>query len=190
MRRSIRPTCGTPPACLISSKNVVCRSTPTSPNGPPASSIASRSSVTAESLSHRFQALRERAGVRPAITIDSFRHFWISEMLMAGVDVLLVARMAGTSVAMIERVYGHFRNQSYQEAQARLDRRAGGTGALTSAAASKRTFSPHLGRAGRNAFVRLLEARSDPRWQTRTIPRLTELNGSPGRDTDRRNWMP
>ena len=27
----------------------------------------------------------------------------------------------GTSVAMIERVYGHFRNQSYQEAQARLD---------------------------------------------------------------------
>jgi hypothetical protein len=40
---------------------------------------------------------------------------------MAGVDVLLVARMAGTSVAMIERVYGHFRNQSYQEAQARLD---------------------------------------------------------------------
>ena len=43
-------------------------------------------------------------------------------MLMAGVDVLLVARMAGTSVAMIERVYGHFRNQSYQEAQAWLDR--------------------------------------------------------------------
>ena len=41
---------------------------------------------------------------------------------MAGVDVLLVARMAGTSVAMIERVYGHFRNQSYQDAQARLDR--------------------------------------------------------------------
>jgi hypothetical protein len=43
-------------------------------------------------------------------------------MLVAGVDVLPVARMAGTSVAMIERVYGHFRNQSYQEAQARLDR--------------------------------------------------------------------
>ena len=37
-------------------------------------------------------------------------------------DVLLVARMAGTSVAMIERVYGHFRNHSYQDAQARLDR--------------------------------------------------------------------
>jgi hypothetical protein len=43
-------------------------------------------------------------------------------MLMAGVDVLLVARMAGTSVAMIERLYGHCRNQSYQEAQTRLDK--------------------------------------------------------------------
>ena len=43
-------------------------------------------------------------------------------MLMAGVDVLLVARMAGTSVAMIERVDRHFRNQNDQEAQARLDR--------------------------------------------------------------------
>lgn len=73
-------------------------------------------------LSHRFQAIRERAGVRPAITIYSFRHLWISEMLMAGVDVLLVARMGGTSVVMVERVYGHFRNQSYQDAQARLDR--------------------------------------------------------------------
>jgi len=73
-------------------------------------------------LSHRFQAIRERAGVRDAITIYSFRHLWISEMLMVGVDVLLVARMAGTSVAMVERVYGHFRNQSYQDAQDRLDR--------------------------------------------------------------------
>jgi hypothetical protein len=43
-------------------------------------------------------------------------------MLMAGVDVLLVARMAGTSVAMIERVYGHSRIQSYQVAQALHDR--------------------------------------------------------------------
>ena len=40
----------------------------------------------------------------------------------AAVHVLLVARMAGTWVAMIDQVYGHFRNQSYQEAQARLDR--------------------------------------------------------------------
>jgi integrase len=74
-------------------------------------------------ISHarRFRSVRHLAGVRDSISIYSFRHLWISEMLMAGVDVLLVARMAGTSVAMIERVYGHFRNQSYQDAQARLD---------------------------------------------------------------------
>ena len=40
---------------------------------------------------------------------------------MAGNDIATVARMAGTSIAMIERVYGHFRNDHLQEAQARLD---------------------------------------------------------------------
>jgi integrase len=73
-------------------------------------------------IAQRFATVRQKAGVRSSITIYSFRHLWISDMLMAGVDVLLVARMAGTSVGMIERVYGHFRSQSYQEAQAWLDR--------------------------------------------------------------------
>jgi integrase len=73
-------------------------------------------------MARRFNTVKRRAGVRPSITIYSFRHLWISVLLMAGVDILSVARMAGTSVAMIERVYGHFRNESYQEAQARLDR--------------------------------------------------------------------
>jgi integrase len=73
-------------------------------------------------LSYHFTQARADAGARPIITPYALRHVWISEALMAGVDVLLVARMAGTSVAMIERVYGHFRNQSYQDAQARLDR--------------------------------------------------------------------
>lgn len=35
-------------------------------------------------------------------------------MLLSGVDVLLIARIKGTSVVMIERVCGHFR--FYQEA--------------------------------------------------------------------------
>jgi site-specific recombinase XerD len=73
-------------------------------------------------IAERFQTVRRRSGVRISITIYSFRHVWISEMLMAGVDVLLVAGMTGTSMAMIERVYGHFRNQSYQDAQTKLDR--------------------------------------------------------------------
>jgi hypothetical protein len=66
---------------------------------------------------------------------------------MAGVDVLLVARMAGTSVAMIERVYGHFRNQSYQDAQARLDR-VRATRGFDPSGASERTCVITLLRGG------------------------------------------
>jgi integrase len=83
-------------------------------------------------LDNRFEKVRTRAGVRKEITIYSFRHLWISEMLMAGVDVATVAKMAGTSIAMIEKVYGHFTNQHFLDAQGRLDAvrqaRAGATG--------------------------------------------------------------
>jgi len=40
---------------------------------------------------------------------------------MAGVDVTTVAKMAGTSIAMIERVYGHFSGDHLREAQTQLD---------------------------------------------------------------------
>lgn len=69
----------------------------------------------------RFRTLRRRAGVRDEITPYSFRHLWISEALMGGLDSMIVARMAGTSVAMVERVYGHYRTTAFQDAQARLD---------------------------------------------------------------------
>jgi integrase len=72
-------------------------------------------------IAQRFATVRRSAGVRETITIYSFRHLWISEALMAGVDVMLIARMAGTSVRMIETVYGHWRTQSFTDAQARLD---------------------------------------------------------------------
>ena len=63
---------------------------------------------------------REIGKVRDEITIYAFRHLWISEMLVEN-DIATVARMAGTSIAMIERVYGHFRNRHLREAQGRLD---------------------------------------------------------------------
>lgn len=79
------------------------------------------------SLPERFNRVKEVAAkkelgaVRDEITIYSFRDLWISEALMAGNDLATVARMAGTSIAMIERVYGHFRNQHLQDAQAKVD---------------------------------------------------------------------
>jgi len=65
--------------------------------------------------------VRDAAGVRDTVTIYSFQHFWISEMLRTGADSLRIARMAGTSLTMIERVYGHFAVESFQQALAKLD---------------------------------------------------------------------
>lgn len=79
------------------------------------------------SLPARFVRIKEIASVlklgeiREQITIYDFRHLWISEALMAGNEVATVARMAGTSINMIEVVYGHFRNEHLHEAQAKLD---------------------------------------------------------------------
>jgi integrase len=59
--------------------------------------------------------------VRKGVTAYDFRHLWISDALMSGVDIVTTAKMAGTSVRMIESVYGHFRTDHYAEAQRRLD---------------------------------------------------------------------
>lgn len=77
---------------------------------------------------NRFATLRRQAGVRPLITAYSFRHLWVSEALMAGLDSLIVAKMAGTSVSMVEKTYGHFRLTSFKDAQARLDAARKGRG--------------------------------------------------------------
>ncbi len=82
---------------------------------------------TVRGTAKRFERIKEVAAkmklgkIRDEISIYDFRHLWISEALMAKNDVATVARMAGTSIAMIERVYGHFRNEHLQEAQHRLD---------------------------------------------------------------------
>ena len=83
---------------------------------------------TGSLLPKRFNRIKELAkekklgAVRDATTIYAFRHLWISEMLMEGNDITTVARMAGTSISVIERVYGHFRNKHLQKAQDKLDR--------------------------------------------------------------------
>src|SRR5262249_37300592 len=85
-------------------------------------------------LYERFNRVKEVAAeqklgdVRECITIYSFRDLWISEAMMAGNDVATVARMAGTSVAMIERVYGHFRAQHLHDAQAKVEELRGKRG--------------------------------------------------------------
>lgn len=54
-----------------------------------------------------FHRLRERAGVSEDFVPYSFRHTWITDALVAGVEVATVAEMAGTSIQMINKHYGH-----------------------------------------------------------------------------------
>jgi len=55
-------------------------------------------------------------------------------------------------VAMIERVYGHFRNQSYQEAQARLDRERASRGLWSRLLRANELSPTTLGRGGTRAL--------------------------------------
>jgi len=55
-------------------------------------------------------ALREArtaAGLPDTVVLYSLRHIAISEMLVSGIDPMTVAKIAGTSVEMISRHYGH-----------------------------------------------------------------------------------
>lgn len=79
---------------------------------------------TQDRLDERFRMVRRLVNVRDDITIYSFRHLWISDMMEdAEIPVGTIASMAGTSIDQIEKTYGHFRNQLKAEAQARLDAR-------------------------------------------------------------------
>ena len=58
------------------------------------------------------QAAREAAGLPDDVVLYSLRHCAISEMLVGGIDPMTVARIAGTSVNMIQRHYGHLLRDS------------------------------------------------------------------------------
>lgn len=59
-------------------------------------------------LSKRLQSLAESADVPKNVTAYSLRHSYGTRMAGAGVPLLDLARIMGTSVAMIERHYGHY----------------------------------------------------------------------------------
>jgi integrase len=49
------------------------------------------------------------AGLPPATTMYAMRHSTVTDLVSAGLDLLTVAQLSGTSVVMIERHYGHLR---------------------------------------------------------------------------------
>lgn len=59
------------------------------------------------------------AKLSDAVVMYALRHTAVSEMILAGMDSFIVAKLAGTSVAMIEANYGHLR---HDVVTAKLDR--------------------------------------------------------------------
>ena len=57
----------------------------------------------------------------------TLRHTFATEALAAAVSTFELARLMGTSVAMIDRTYGHLARDSEDSIRARLDARAGRT---------------------------------------------------------------
>jgi len=57
-----------------------------------------------------FKSAVEAAKLPDAVVMYSLRHTAISEMILAGMDSFIVAKLTGTSVAMIEANYGHLRH--------------------------------------------------------------------------------
>lgn len=60
------------------------------------------------------------AGLPSGGTAYSMRHSVITDLVQAGLDLLTVAQLSGTSVAMIEKFYGHLRQERAAQALAGL----------------------------------------------------------------------
>ncbi|MFC5463059.1 tyrosine-type recombinase/integrase [Massilia niabensis] len=61
-----------------------------------------------------------RAGLPTETTAYTLRHSVISDLVHGGLDLLTVAQISGTSVAMIEKHYGHLRSEVAASAMSKL----------------------------------------------------------------------
>jgi integrase len=64
---------------------------------------------------------QSKAGIDPVRGLYDLRHTYATFALRAGVPVFVVSRFMGTSIAMIDRHYGHLFNGSREHAIALLD---------------------------------------------------------------------
>ena len=55
------------------------------------------------------RAAAKAAGLSDDITAYAMRHSTITDLVTGGLDLLTVAQISGTSVAMIEKHFGHLR---------------------------------------------------------------------------------
>jgi integrase len=68
-----------------------------------------------------WRAAQIKAGIDPVRGLYDLRHTYATFALRAGVPVFAVSRFMGTSIAMIDRHYGHLANDSREHAVSLLD---------------------------------------------------------------------
>jgi site-specific recombinase XerD len=73
-----------------------------------------------ESWRDEVKLAAKKAKLPSATVAYTLRHSLITDLLTAGCDVLTVARLAGTSLVMIQRHYGHLQNQHARSALQKL----------------------------------------------------------------------
>lgn len=73
-----------------------------------------------DSWKHPINAAAKAAKLPAAVSAYTLRHSVITDLVRAGLPVLTVAQLSGTSVAMIERHYGHLVRDDAEEALAGL----------------------------------------------------------------------
>lgn len=61
------------------------------------------------------------AGLPAGVVAYSLRHSWITDAIMGGLDLLTVAKLTGTSLAMIEKHYGHLVHGAARDKLANLE---------------------------------------------------------------------
>jgi len=62
---------------------------------------------TADAWSEPVRDAAAAAGLPEGVTLYTLRHCWITDAIVGGMDLLTVCKLTGTSLAMIEKHYGH-----------------------------------------------------------------------------------
>lgn len=62
-----------------------------------------------------FKKAAKLAGIKTDAVMYSLRHTAISELILGGMDSFVVAKLVGTSTAMIEKHYGHLRHDTLRK---------------------------------------------------------------------------
>ena len=68
-----------------------------------------------DSWKEPFRTATRKADLPDDVVLYSLRHTAISEMIMGSMGSFIVSRLTGTSVAMIEKTYGHLKQSFIKE---------------------------------------------------------------------------